>query len=76
ELGQNILLASIAAGTLIFFALLGSALKTGRIFRVSSVILALLFGCIAAQLLGVLDLSAVSEAGWFSMPQLPLVNFS
>ena len=27
ELGQNILLAFIAAGTLIFFALLGSALK-------------------------------------------------
>lgn len=76
ELGQNILLAFIAAGTLIFFALLGSALKKGRIFRVSSVILALLFGSIAAQLLGVLDLSAVSEAAWFSLPQLPLVNFS
>jgi len=60
ELGQNILLAFIAAGTLIFFALLGSALKKGRIFRVSSVILALLFGSIA----------------WFSLPQLPLVNFS
>lgn len=29
ELGQNILLAFIAAGTLIFFALLGSALKKG-----------------------------------------------
>ena len=76
ELGQNILLAFIAAGTLIFFALLGSALKKGRIFRVSSVILALLFGSIAAQLLRVLDLSAVSEAAWFSLPQLPLVNFS
>jgi xanthine/uracil permease len=61
---------------LIFFALLGSALKKGRIFRVSSVILALLFGSIAAQLLGVLDLSAVNEAAWFSLPQLPLVNFS
>lgn len=38
--------------------------------------MALLFGSIAAQLLGVLDLSAVSEAAWFSLPQLPLVNFS
>ncbi|MGH2140636.1 solute carrier family 23 protein, partial [Enterococcus faecalis] len=53
-----------------------SALKKGRIFRVSSIILALLFASIAAQLLGVLDLSAVSEATWFSLPQLPLVNFS
>lgn len=77
DLGQNILLALIAAITLIFFAMLGSMFpKKGRVFRISSVILALIIGCISANVMGILDLSAVSKAAWFSMPQLPLVDFS
>lgn len=33
-------------------------------------------GCIAANVMGVLDLSAVSQAKWFSMPQIPFADFS
>ena len=75
ELGQNILLAFIAAGTLIFFALLGSALKRADFPRFFCH-----FGIIIWEhrgtIIRVLDLSAVSKAAWFSLPQLPLVNFS
>ena len=60
---------------MIFFALLGSALKRADFPRFFCH-----FGIIIWEhrgtIIRVLDLSAVSEAAWFSLPQLPLVNFS
>ncbi|GGC82712.1 uracil-xanthine permease family protein [Enterococcus wangshanyuanii] len=77
DLGQNILLAIIAAASLILFAMIGSRFPgKGRIFRISSVILALIIGSFAAKMMGVLDLSAVSKASLISVPRLPFVDFS
>ncbi|MGX7245208.1 uracil-xanthine permease family protein [Enterococcus quebecensis] len=76
DLGQNILLATIAASSLILFAMIGSHFPgKGRIFRISSVILALIIGCLTAQFMGILDLSQVSKAQLLSVPKIPFVNF-
>jgi uracil-xanthine permease len=75
DISQNILLALIAAGTLILFAMIGSRFPgKGRIFRISSVILALIIGCFAAHFMGILDLSQVSKAQLFSFPKLPFAD--
>lgn len=74
---QNVFLAFISAAVLIICVMLGSFFsKKGRVFRIASVIIALIVGCVAAQYMGVLDLSAVSNAKWFSMPQIPFADFS
>lgn len=76
DLGQNILLAVIASTSLVLFAMIGSRFPgKGRIFRVSSVILALVIGSLAAQSMGILDLSQVGNASLISIPQLPFVDF-
>lgn len=76
DLGQNILLAVIAAASLVLFAMIGSRFPgRGRIFRISSVILALVIGCLAAQFMGILDLSQVSTAQLISVPKIPFVDF-
>ena len=73
---QNVFLAIITASVLILFVMLSSLLQNkGRIFKIISVILALTVGCLAANAMGVLDLSAVSQASWFSLPQIPFVDF-
>lgn len=73
---QNVNLALISGAVLIICVMLSSLLqKKGRIFRITSVIIALIVGCIAANFMGVLDLSAVAKAQWFSMPQIPFVDF-
>ncbi|WP_075527092.1 uracil-xanthine permease family protein [Sporosarcina ureilytica] len=73
---QNIILALITGGVLILCVMLGSILrKRGGTFRITSVIIALIAGCIASNSMGILDLSAVSKASWFSLPQIPFVDF-
>lgn len=77
DLGQNILLAVISAVTLILFAMIGSRFpRKGRIFRISSVILALVIGSLAAKFMGILDLSQVKNASLISVPKLPFVDLS
>lgn len=77
NLSQNILLAAISAGSLVFFAIIGARFPNkGRIFKISSVILALIIGCISAKFMGILDFSQVSNAQLFSLPQLPFVDFN
>ncbi|WP_207696065.1 xanthine/uracil permease [Enterococcus sp. DIV0212c] len=76
DLGQNILLAIIAAASLVLFAMIGSRFPgKGRIFRISSVILALVIGSFAAQFMGILDLSQVGKASLIGVPQLPFLDF-
>lgn len=73
---QNVFLAIITASVLILCVMLSSLLQNkGRIFKITSVIIALAVGCLAANAMGVLDLSAVSQASWFSLPQIPFVDF-
>lgn len=73
---QNVILALITSSVLILCVMLGSMFrKHGGIFRISSVIIALVVGCIAASYMGVLDFSTVSNAKWFSMPQIAFVDF-
>ncbi|KOP80776.1 xanthine/uracil permease [Lysinibacillus sp. FJAT-14745] len=76
SINQNIYLALISATVLIVCVMLGAVFhKKGRVFRITSVIIALIAGSIAANIMGVLDLSAVSQAKWFSMPQIPFADF-
>ena len=76
-LNQNVLLGLITATVLIICGMLGSAFhNNGRVFRISSVIIALAVGCFSAELMGILDLSAVSSAWWFGFPQIPFTDFS
>lgn len=75
-INQNIYLAVISAVVLIICVMLSSFFhKKGRFFRIASVIIALIAGCIAAKFMGILDLSAVSQAKWFSMPQIPFKDY-
>ncbi|MDQ0091401.1 NCS2 family nucleobase:cation symporter-2 [Paenibacillus anaericanus] len=75
-INQNVLLALISGAVLILFVILGSLFHTkGSIFRITSVMIALIVGCMAANFMGVLDFSAVQNAKWFSMPQLPFKDF-
>ncbi|WP_339318035.1 solute carrier family 23 protein [Paenibacillus sp. FSL R10-2734] len=76
SINQNVLLALISAGTLLLFVILGSMFRNkGSIFRIISVMMALVVGCIAANMMGVLDFSAISKANWFSMPRIAFVDF-
>ncbi|EGQ18166.1 NCS2 family nucleobase:cation symporter-2, partial [Sporosarcina newyorkensis 2681] len=73
---QNVILALITGSVLILCVMLGTIFhKRGGTFRIASVIIALVAGCIAANYMGILDLSAVSKASWFSLPQIPFVDF-
>lgn len=75
-ISQSVLLALISGAVLLIFVILSSVLRNkGAIFRIISVLVALIVGCIAANFMGVLDFSAVAAAKWFSMPQIPFVDF-
>lgn len=75
-INQNVLLALISGAVLILFVILGSLFRTkGSIFRITSVMIALIVGCIAANFMGVLDFTAVQNAKWFSMPRIPFKDF-
>ena len=75
-INQNIYLALITATILIVCVMLGSFFhQKGRVFRIASVIIALIAGSIVAEFMGILDLSAASQAKWFSMPHIPFADF-
>ncbi|MEG2709005.1 MAG: solute carrier family 23 protein [Vagococcus sp.] len=75
EITDNLLLATVTSVTLIACTMIGSKFPNkGRWFRVSSVIMALLVGCITAQFIGVLDLSAVKNASLFTLPKLAITG--
>lgn len=75
-INQNVSLALISGAVLIVFAILGSLFRhKGSIFRIMSVLFALIAGCFAAEFMGILDFTAVENAKWFSMPQIPFADF-
>lgn len=76
NINQNVMLALISAGVLLLFVVLGSLLgKKGSVFRIMSVMFALIAGCISANFMGLLNFSAVANAKWFSLPQIPFADF-
>lgn len=76
SINQNVLLALISGATLLIFVILGTLFRNkGSIFRILSVMMALVVGCISANIMGVLDFSAISNAKWFSMPRIAFVDF-
>ncbi|GAB6991824.1 uracil-xanthine permease family protein [Paenibacillus pini] len=75
-INQNVVLALISGAVLVIFVILGSLFgRKGAIFRTTSVMLALIVGCISAESMGVLDFTAVANANWFSMPRIPFKDF-
>ncbi|ALV22527.1 MULTISPECIES: uracil-xanthine permease family protein [Carnobacterium] len=77
SIGQNIFLALITGAIMIGCSILGNhSSKSGRIFRIASVITALFAGSILAGFMGMLDLTSVAEAKWFSMPQFIFKDFT
>lgn len=75
EISDNLLLASVTSITLIVCTMIGSKFPNkGHWFRVSSVIMALLVGCLTAEFIGVLDLSAVKGASLFTLPKLAFMG--
>jgi len=76
-LGQKIFLGTLTAATMVGLAVLGDHLrKGGRVFRIASVIMALVVGCLAAAVMGLMDVSPVAQADWFALPLLPFVDFN
>ncbi len=76
SMDQNIVLACVSAVVMIAFSMLGVYKpQLGRLFRIGSVILALLVGCVVAACMGGLDLSSVASTAWFSLPHVAFVNY-
>lgn len=76
-MGQNIFLAIITGTIMVGCSFLGTHFsKGGRIFRVASVIMALFAGSVLAGFMGLLDLTPVAQASWFSMPQFIFKDFT
>ena len=70
NLTANVVSGLTAAVVLIICMILQYKLKRSRILHMTSVILALIAGTIAATAMGAADFSAVSDAAWFHLPQL------
>ncbi|RUS49136.1 uracil-xanthine permease family protein [Cohnella sp. AR92] len=71
NLGDNVVVAGASAAVLVICMLFGSKLKRGgTLFRLLSVILAIIVGTIVASIYGKVDLSPVKGADWFKLPEL------
>lgn len=75
-INENIFLAFFTAVVLILFSMLGVYFpKLGKVFRISSVIIALAGGSFVAYLLGGFSLSSVSSAPFFSLPHVAFLHY-
>lgn len=75
-LGHQVAVAAITALTMVAMAILGDHIKKGgRVLRIASVIIALAVGSGVASIWGMTDISSVSQAPWFALPQLPFLDF-
>ncbi|MCF6515608.1 purine permease [Lactobacillus sp. S2-2] len=76
NVNQNILLASITCFILIFSIFLGLYFpKAKHIFKVGSIILALLVGSLVAYFMGLLDLSVIKDASWITIPKFNAISY-
>lgn len=75
-MNQNVLLASLTAAILILFSMLGEYFpKLGKVFRISSVIIALVLGSAIAYAMGGMDFASVSEASFLSLPNFAFIDY-
>lgn len=75
-LTENIILAIISASTVVACVVMGIHMgKRGKWLRIGSVLFALFIGSFAAYTMGLLDLTPVINAAWFSLPRLAFVSF-
>jgi NCS2 family nucleobase:cation symporter-2 len=66
---QNIEIAAITGAVMLIAITIGLRVpQLQRLFRVSSIIIALIVGTIAASFMGRFDWSSVNNAPWFSLP--------
>lgn len=71
DLGHNIIIGAVSATVLVICILLGRKAKgLGTLFRLISVIVAIVAGIITASMFGTVDFSPVKNAAWFSFPKL------
>ena len=74
---QNILLAIITAGVLVFTSVIGNYVKSlGNFFRYTSVIIALLIGTLVAHFMGAVNWPAIADATWISFPRFAFTDYS
>lgn len=73
---QNILLASLTAGVLVFTSLIGHYIKPlGNAFQYTSVIIALMVGTLIAHFIGGVNWQTVTEAPWISFPRFAFIDY-
>ncbi len=71
SVGVNCLIASVSAAVLIVCMLLGRKAKgAGTLFRLISVIVAIVAGTATASFFGTVNFAPVKEAPWLSLPKL------
>ncbi|MCY9807383.1 purine/pyrimidine permease [Lentilactobacillus senioris] len=76
NVNQNILLAVVTAATLLVAVMISMRFpKLQRIFKTSSIILALLVGSSLAATMGRFDWQAVAKAPWFSLPTQTVFHY-
>lgn len=61
-------LANLGLAALVLFSIIFFNRSSNRFFRMSSIVLGLLIGCIVAYLLGMIDLNSVDHYGGFIIP--------
>ncbi len=76
NVSQNIEIAAITGGIMLLAITIGIRIpQLQRLFRVSSIIIALIAGTIAASMMGRFDWSSVNTAPWFSLPSFTSIHY-
>lgn len=74
--GQNIEIAAITGLVMLLAITIGIRIpQLQRLFRVSSIIIALIAGTIAASFMGRFNWSSVNNAPWFSLPRFTAFHY-
>ncbi|KRL58713.1 uracil-xanthine permease family protein [Latilactobacillus fuchuensis] len=76
NVGDNLILAITTIAILVACVSLGIYFpKLQKLFKVSSIIIALLGGTLLATLMGKFDWSSVQSASWFSLPHFTMLHY-
>lgn len=76
NVGDNLILAITTIAILVACVSLGIHFpKLQKLFKVSSIIIALLGGTLLATLMGKFDWSSVQAASWFSLPHFTMLHY-
>lgn len=76
NINQNIEIAAITAFAMLVAITIGLRVpQLQRLFKVSSIIIALVVGTIAASMMGQFDWSVVNNAAWISLPHFTSLHY-